>query len=388
MILYLVISMLTGIIVTLIMDEFENIAVEKKIRIELEREIRAAANSFKNSAKVSTSQQVTGFIKTFTASALNGKVVTINPDLENKPADRNHSFLFTYKEGDQKLDFYILKSYLNKELAILDTEELVVGLIVTIVVFGFIILYTEKKKQIAVFRQQFEEKHEEFKKVLEEHEAFALLGRMVATLAHELKTPLATISNLVQVLPTRIEDRKFTSRFVALTVEELTRIQQLINNLLAYGKEIEVKDEEWIDLLNLLKDIALKKSLHIEKSPFIEIYGDKFLLNLLFDNLLRNSKNENADTIRIMIRTSESPENPNTEILIEDNRKGFPADVGLATLLNPFVTFHSSGAGLGLYLAKQIITAHGGTIFLYRIDHGAGVKLTLPKKRIKLYEQE
>jgi len=99
-------------------------------------------------------------------------------------------------------------------------------------------------KQTTAMRQQFEVKQAEFKKVLQEHEALALIGRMVATLAHEMKTPIATISNLVQTLPARIRDEKFTDRFITLTKEELGRAQQLINNLLAYGKEIEIGTEE------------------------------------------------------------------------------------------------------------------------------------------------
>jgi signal transduction histidine kinase len=247
LILYLLISLLAGIIVTLVIDSVENIAVEKRIRNELEQEIRVAAISFKNSASTSTPKEVVSFISGFTVSALNNRVITINPSLDNKPDNWKYSFLFSFNEGNERLVFYILNSYINNELAILDNQELVIGLIVTIFIFSCIILYTEKKKQAVVLYQQFEVKHAELKKVLEEHEALALLGRMVAILAHELKTPIATISNLVQVLPDRIGDKRFTNRFVELAGEELSRIQQLINNLLAYGKEIEVKNEEWID---------------------------------------------------------------------------------------------------------------------------------------------
>lgn len=387
LILYLMISLLTGIIVTLVMDSFENIAVEKRIRKELEQEIRAAATSFKNFAGTSTPKELVNFIKAFSASALSDKIIASDPTHEKKPDRGEFAFLFSYAAGDERLDFYILNSYLSSELAVLDNPELVFGLFVTIIVFTFIILYTEKKQQAVVLQQQFEEKHEEFKKVLEEHEALALLGRMVATLAHELKTPIATISNLIQILPARIGDLEFASRFITLTTEELNRIRQLVNNLLAYGKEIEVGNEEWIHLFPFINEIALKNSLQLEMPQFVNIYGDSFLLNLLFDNLMRNSKTEGADKVQIKLRTEKSA-NISTEFLLEDNGNGFPAQGDLNTLFEPFITCHSSGAGLGLYLVKKIVTAHDGEVSLYRMEHGAGVNITLPRKRVMINEQK
>ena len=171
-----------------------------------------------------------------------------------------------------------------------------------------------------------------------------------------------------------------------MTVEELNRIQQLINNLLAYGKEIEVKNEEWIDFTNFLNEIALKNTLYLEATPFVKIFGDRFLLNLLFDNFMRNSKAEGADKVQVYVRTGKSAD-MTAEILIEDNGNGFTTEVDINTLLNPFITFHSSGAGLGLYLAKQVATAHEGRLSLYRMEHGAGVSVTLPQRRLLLNEQ-
>jgi signal transduction histidine kinase len=387
LIIYLLISLASGIMVTLAVDSFENIAVEKRIRKELEQEIRVAAASFKNSTGTSRPEQVVKFIREFSTLALSSKIIAVDPLHDKKPDRGKFAFLFSFETGDERLDFYILTSYLNNELAILDNPELVFGLFMTIVVFTCIILYTDKKKQAMVLHQQFEEKHAEFRKVLEEHEALALLGRMVATLAHELKTPIATISNLVQVLPARIGDERFTNRFVSLTTEELNRIRQLINNLLAYGKELEVGSEEWIDLFPFMDEIAQKSSLQLEVPQSVDIYGDRFLLYLLFDNLMRNSKNEGANKVQLKLRT-EKPLDSFTDFLLEDDGKGFPANIELDTLLNPFITCHSSGAGLGLYLVRKIATAHYGDVTLYRIENGAGVNISLPTKRVVIHERK
>lgn len=383
LIIYLLVSLVMGISVTLVMDRFENIAVEKKIRNELEQEIRSAATSFSNSATAPTPNEVYHFIREFSNSVLSGKVIAINPAQDKEPDRRNFSFLFTYGEGSNCIDYYIVNSFLNRELAILDIPELIYGLSTTVIIFIFIVLYTEKKKQTEALNQEFEVRHEEFRKVVEEHEALALLGRMAATLAHELKTPIATISNLVQVLPDRFGDEKFTDRFVTLMNEELSRTQQLINNLLAYGKEIVVERGEWIPLAPFLDEIARKNSLRLDPLPSVDISGDRFYLSLLFDNLIRNSKGAGADTSRVTVRTAQDA--PVVEISIEDNGSGFPAATDLGALLDPFVTFHASGAGLGLYLANKVAMAHNGRISLYRREQGAGVALTLPRERVNIH---
>lgn len=281
----------------------------------------------------------------------------------------------------------MLNSFLQRELAILETPELLYGLFTTIFVFTFIVVYKEKKKQATAMQQQFEIKQAEFRKVLEEHEALALIGRMVATLAHEMKTPIATISNLVQILPARIRDEKFTDRFITLTKEELGRAQQLINNLLAYGKDIEIGKEEWISLSAFIAEIASKYTLQLNAPFSVEVYGDRFYLELLLDNLLRNSWQAGADKIQLKVLTGQAEDNSSAKILLEDNGAGFAAGADLDTLFDPFITFRSRGAGLGLYLANKIVTAHNGKIILYRMERGAGVSILLPQKRIMMHEQ-
>ena len=386
-ILYLLVALSTGIIVTLMMDQVANIAVEKRIRNELRQEITNAAASFKDSARASTPDEVLLFIKKFSASVMSGKIIAVNPEQDSRPDIRDFTFLFTYEEGEGRIDYYIVNSFLQRELAILETPELLYGLFTTIFVFTFIIMYMEKKKQNLAMHQQFEMKQAEFRKVLEEHEALALIGRMVATLAHEMKTPIATISNLVQILPVRIRDEKFTDRFITLTKEELDRAQQLINNLLAYGKEIEIGNEEWVSLAPFITEVASKYTLQSNVPLSVELYGDKFYLEMLFDNLLRNSRWAGADKIQLKVLTGQVDDNSSAKILLEDNGTGFPAGADLDTLFDPFITFHSRGAGLGLYLANKIVTAHNGKISLYRMAHGAGVSILLPQKRIMTHEQ-
>ena len=216
---------------------------------------------------------------------------------------------------------------------------------------------------------------------LHEQESYALLGRMTATLSHELRTPVATISNLVQSLPKRIGDSHFAERFIALSQQELERMQRLIDNLLIYGKDLKIDGATWIDLRQLIIDNAQSQKLAI-KTDGIKCNGDKFYLDLLFGNLLRNSAEAGAD--EVLMTLFKTGDNERTAIDYQDNGSGFFPDMELKAFLSPFVTTRSKGAGLGLYLADKIVRAHGGEFELYRPENGAGFRIWLPSNIIKI----
>lgn len=385
-ILYLLISLIIGIVSTLAIDYFENFAVEKNVRKEFEQEIKAAATSFKGTAVNSTPDEVLRFLRAYSASALRGKIIAVDPIIDVKPG-HDFTFLFSYKEGESWIDCYIVNSYMREQLANLNLPELVFGFLTTLAVFAGIIIYSANKEKVQELQQHLEVKHEEIRRVLEEHEAQALLGRMAATLAHELKTPVATISNLIQVFPARVGDKAFTDRFHVMIKEELNRTQQLINNLLAYGKEVDASQAEWVFIPSFLEDLAAKNSLRIVTDIRWDIYGDRFYLGLLFDNLMRNSREAGAGELRVTLQKETAEESNRTAIFFEDNGKGFPKDADLDSLLTPFVSGRSSGAGLGLYLVAKIAAAHDIIIILYRLEHGAGVSLSLPWKRVRKHDQ-
>lgn len=376
---YLIFSIFVGIIVTFTSDKLGNIAETEKIKKAVESEIRNAIDSFKESSHNVTPDEVLDFIKRLSTKVMKAKIIAIEPTEDNIQNNNKFKFLFKFIEGKKSINFYLKNSFLEDELAILSTIEQIYGIVTTVIIFSFIMIYTQKKRESEI-------KHTELRKALQEHEALALLGRMTATLTHELKTPLSTISNLIQVLPSRIQDEYFAERFATLTREELNRAQQLIDNLLIYGKEIEIINEEWILFDQFIKELAEKNNIEITSCPEIMLYGDKFYIGLLFENLFRNSRKAGANEVCIRVNIPLFENNSTVEILFEDNGKGFPEDSDLNELIMPFVTTYSSGAGLGLYLVKKIIFAHHGKMDLYRLERGAGVKISVPHKRIKLNE--
>lgn len=384
---YLIFSLSFGVIVTLIVSNMENIVQEKKIKEETKKEIRNIANSYKHSVKEANSDKIVVFLKNYINSVMEDKLVAVDTADGGRLNDSNLKFLFTFTDEQEKIDIYMKKIYLKKTVYAIDPPDLVEGFIVTLIVLTSIILYSERKRQTLAIRKRYETETAELTRSLQKHEALALLGRMTTTLAHELKTPIATISNLIHTLPSRITDEKFTKRFMAITKEELSRTQQLIDNLLIYGKEIpDITNDEWINFDSFAGELANIIGIKILSCPKFYIYGDKFYLRLLFENIMRNSIQAGSSEATIKVNVPALKDEQLTEILFEDNGIGFPKDTDLSELINPFVTSRSRGAGLGLFLVQKIVLAHGGMITLCQLAQGAGVKISLPSKRIRFNE--
>jgi two-component system nitrogen regulation sensor histidine kinase NtrY len=70
-------------------------------------------------------------------------------------------------------------------------------------------------------------------------------------------------------------------------------------------------------------------------------------------------------------------------VFFDDNGSGFSPLTDMEKLTDPFVTSRSQGGGLGLYLAKKIAMAHGGSLALARTERGARVIITVPLNRIR-----
>lgn len=201
---------------------------------------------------------------------------------------------------------------------------------------------------------------------------------LIAYLAHDLKTPLTSIIGYLSLLdeaPDMPMDQKI--KYVHITLDKALRLEKLINEFFDITRynlgQIDIEKEE-IDLYYMLVQMA------DEFYPLLQTHGNKILLNVdetmsvfgdpiklarVFNNILKNAiAYSDPDTsIKIWVEETDRLK----QIYFQNKGKTIPAHK-LESIFDKFFriddarTSNTGGAGLGLAIAREIITLHGGSI--------------------------
>lgn len=137
---------------------------------------------------------------------------------------------------------------------------------------------------------------------------------------------------------------------------------------------------EIIDNSLLILEHELKDKLEVVKkleAQQFKIVGDEGTLHQLFVNLVTNAIHATSDFNQLIIRTYNS-DNERITVEIQDNGSGIPKEI-MDKLFDPFYTTKAPGVGtgLGLFIAKRVVTEHDGSIdFISEIDVGTTVFIT------------
>ena len=235
--------------------------------------------------------------------------------------------------------------------------------------------------------------------LLSRAEKLSFLGNMAARLAHEIKNPMTAIGTFIQMLPQKYDDEEFRTEFYEIAMEETTRVNNLIAELMDLAKtresHFELNDvNELIDKMILLTS-PQSHSKHIDivrnYDPDIgQVWMDPEKIKQVILNLLSNAIDFTPDKGKIELTTKKIMEHgkPETvQIEIKDNGPGIPQDI-IDKIFDPyFTTRHKSsmhnGTGLGLFIAHKNMQDHGGTIEVKsKINKGTTFTLTFPNINI------
>jgi len=223
-----------------------------------------------------------------------------------------------------------------------------------------------------------------------QQQRLAAMGKMAASLAHQIRTPLSSallyVSNLKrQVLSD--EDRfvltdKMTSR--------LRHLEQLIEDMLMYSREGKV-GEEFFTSQDLIDELyqGLEPQLELTETRFISvntkkdlvIHGNRQMLLSALTNLAMNAmqamkESDKNETGKIEVEITKV--NNNVCIELKDNGPGIPVE-SQEQIFDPFYTTRTQGTGLGLAVVKAVAKAHGGDVELKsKSNEGCTFKVTLP----------
>ena len=207
------------------------------------------------------------------------------------------------------------------------------------------------------------------------------LETMAGGFAHEIRNPLTSIKTFIQLAPERKDDPQFIQEFSKVVLDDVYRIERLIQEILDYARYMEPKltDEDLNDVVtSCLYFIDVKADSHgikIEKElahDLPRVMLDRQQIKQVLLNLLLNAIASMADCggrLRVQTRKLVKPGGGTwAHIEIEDTGEGIQ-DTNLEHIFDPFFTTkHESGehegTGLGLTIVHQIIQEHHGEILV------------------------
>ncbi|MCG3778354.1 MAG: Sensor histidine kinase WalK [Nitrospira sp.] len=240
---------------------------------------------------------------------------------------------------------------------------------------------------------------------LNRSERLAAVGQLVASVAHEVGTPLHSIAWHVQALAEEPGVTPEMRKRVTVIDEQLTRVVRIIQDLLSSTRQRE-PDPSWLPVEKVMSPIAvlMEPVFHAKEIALtVEIPGDlplvwtdaekmhQVLINLLA-NALAATPPQGAVSVVVGVRAA-SPEELDrgrrvaqsmaplvVTIVVRDTGCGMP-EADMQKAFEPFFTTKAvgKGTGLGLFLSRQTVLAHGGSLVLEsEMGHGTTVTITLP----------
>ena len=215
--------------------------------------------------------------------------------------------------------------------------------------------------------------------------------------AHELRTPIQPILGLTEIVSSKIKDTEQRELLDAVT-RNAKRLQRLVDDIIDVtkieGRSLKLNKEE-LDLnhviTNIIDDyntliVSGNHKVKLYFNPFKEtllIEADKERISEVISNLLSNAiKFTKEDAIFISIEKRKDDNNDNNNyalVTVKDTGEGIDPEI-LPNMFSKFNTKSFEGLGLGLYISKHIVKAHGGKIEGKNNDNGIGAEFgfTLP----------
>lgn len=208
-------------------------------------------------------------------------------------------------------------------------------------------------------------------------ESMAVLGRLAAGLAHEIRNPLSSISGAVQMLRSgaeRAEDRELCD----IVVSESARLDELVSDMLQLSKARE-KKVEILDLRQLILDVALLSqrsgrggadvAISVEAPHAAFIQADASQIKQLSWNLVKNAIQASAGggEVRVRVHTGAT-----VRLIVEDDGVGI-SEGAMKRLFSEFFTTRTHGTGLGLAVVKRIADEHG-ILLIVESDRDQGAR--------------
>jgi len=225
-------------------------------------------------------------------------------------------------------------------------------------------------------------------------ERLAGIGSMAATVAHEIRNPLASISGAVQMLQGSGELTETDKQLMAIVVRETHQLSDWISEFLDFARPRPVQMER-CDLRAIAQETldACRSDEHftageidvgplqgVEPGSDFTLMADHHLVRQTVWNLLVNAAQAVLSVEKRIVNVHLSPRPDTIELVVEDSGHGVDTE-DVAHVFEPFYTTKGEGTGLGLATVARHVAAHRGRIEVGRSSlGGARFVLTLPRQ--------
>ncbi len=219
---------------------------------------------------------------------------------------------------------------------------------------------------------------------LEGARRLAALGQFAAAIAHDIRTPLTSVSMNLQILRRQSALPPDEMEYVEIALAEVGRLDRAVGEILAYAKPVQL-DQSPVDVRELLDDtarilgpIALARgvTLACEPGDVGAIVGDAPRLRQVLTNLIDNAAAASPAGARVVLRARRT----DREVIIEveDRGRGIAA-ADLDKVFEPFFTTRPDGTGLGLAICQKLVRAHRGELRVRSVvGEGSTFAIALP----------
>src|SRR3989304_4060939 len=221
-----------------------------------------------------------------------------------------------------------------------------------------------KEKEIELQRDHLSRQVDEKSSELMKSEKLAIIGELASRMAHDLRNPLSTIKNTIELMESKpklkIEEKL---QYYGKLRRAMNRMSHQVDDILDFVRTSELKLQPYsvLDIINIVKDsITIPNDVTVKiEQENVRINCDYRKIEAVFTNLLLNAIQAVETKGEVHIRIIDNAND--VLIAFEDSGNGIEPQ-NLSKIFDPLFTTKQLGTGLGLSICKSIVEQHGGNI--------------------------
>ncbi len=287
-------------------------------------------------------------------------------EIEHDAARRRSSETLPFYGRTWRLDYQATPGFAHVTASSQPLLILIAGLTIDLVLLFLFLTIARARERAELAASQLREKHAEAVASNDELERFAYVA------SHDLREPLRMVTSYLGVLRERLGDGRLdeverTSLDFAL--EGGTRMQQLLDALLAYGRagrEVDVDavvdlDEVMAEVTNTLAPLRASTAGSVDVSVLGQVLGNRVLLSQLLQNLVSNGLRYHREGVAPHVEVGAVPDGSHVVVSVRDNGVGIETE-HLERIFEQFKRLHRhaelEGSGVGLAICARVAERH------------------------------